>query len=189
MAKVGVRKPHDELRAIAAPRELIEWVRKMPAELAARNAWVDVPRADWIPYLAVVRGIGRETILRATCACALEVAGEIEGPEAERVFGILRGVMTSGREALTTAEADLADLRRVIIATSHRTQPRARPAWMPWAELVFELARASSRGNVLVGVALAMRILANAKARGRASDRPAHGDLVARFRDQVMLVG
>ena len=185
---MGAKKPDDELRAIAAPRELIEWVRKMRPELAARAAWVDVPRADWVPYLAVLRGIGRDSILRATCACAVEVAGPIDGPEAERLLAILRATASTGREALATAEADLADLRQAIIASSHRTQPRARPTWMPWAELVFELARASSRGNVLVGVALAMRIMANATARGKAGDRPGHGDLVARFRDQLMLV-
>jgi hypothetical protein len=190
---MATKRAHDELRAIAAPRELVEWVRKMPPDVAARTAWVDVTRADWIPYLAVVRGVDRETILRATCACALEVAGKIDGPEAERVLALLRAAAETGRAALATAETDLADLRREIIRSSHRTQPRARPAWMPWAELVFELARASSRGNVLVGVALAMRILANtlgeARGRGKLGDRPAHGELVARFRDQLMQVG
>ena len=68
------KRPVDELRSIAAPTELVEWVRKLPADTAKRQAWVDAPRADWIPYLAVLRGIGHDAILRAACACALDAA-------------------------------------------------------------------------------------------------------------------
>ncbi|MGE0547441.1 MAG: hypothetical protein AB7O24_13655 [Kofleriaceae bacterium] len=181
-------KPHDELRAVAAPRELIEWVRKMPPETALRTAWVDTPRADWLPYLAIVRGLSREAILRATAACAVERAVKVEGPQTDRLLQVLRAVATEGRAALATTEADLHDLKLAIIAWGHRTQPRARPAWMPWAELVLELARAASRGNVVIGCALAMRLLVHAKASGRPNDRLASSELVARFREQVTML-
>ena len=172
-------KPVDALRNIAAPRDLIEWVRKLPPEAAARSAWVDATRADWMPYLAAIRGIGNEAILRAVCECAVETAGPLEGSEATRVLDVLRAAATTGRDAFATAEADLADLRLAIIA--HGEEP-VRPPWMFWAELVLELARASGRGNPLVGIALAMKMMAT---RGRRSTRPAHTDLVARFRDKL----
>jgi hypothetical protein len=175
----ATKRPVDELRSIAAPHDLIEWVRKLPPDSATRSAWVDAPRADWVAYLAVLRGIPRDAILRAACECAIEAAGTIEGPEAKRVLDVLQAATTTGRDAFVTAEADLADLRLAII--SHGDAP-LKPPWMFWAELVLEFARASGRGNPLVGIALAMKMLAT---RGKRSARPAHTDLVARFRDKL----
>lgn len=180
------KRPADELREIAAPHDLIEWVRKLPPDTAARQAWVDAPRADWVPYLAVLRGIPRDAILRTACECALESAETTlaDGSQAARVLGVLRAAATNGREALATTEADLADLRLAIIAAD----PAAKPPWMFWAELVLELARASGRGNPLIGIALAMKMLATARP-GAPRGRPAHTDLVARFRDKLTLAG
>ena len=42
-------KPVDALRNLAAPRDLIEWVRKLPPDTAAHSSWVDAARADWMP--------------------------------------------------------------------------------------------------------------------------------------------
>ena len=183
------KKPADELHALAAPRELIDWVRVMPPESAARTAWVYATRADWMPYLAKLRGIGDDTILRATCECAVDTFASLDGPEAARVLGVLRQTIENGRPALASVEADLADLKLAIIAWSHQTRPTARPPWMHAAELVFELARASVRGRVIVGIALALKMLAHANPRGKPSARPAHNDLVARFRDKLVLAG
>jgi hypothetical protein len=183
----AAKKPVDELRNIGAPRDLIEWVRKLPPETAARSAWVDASRADWMPHLAVIRGLGSDQILRAICECALEIVGPLEGPEGARVLDVLRDTAARGRAALATAEADLADLKLAIIAYGHQTQPGTRPPWMYWAELVLELARAASRSNMLVGMSLAMRLLAYANTIGKPSARPAHHDLVQRLRDKLTL--
>lgn len=180
-------KPVDALRNLAAPRDLIEWVRKLPPEAAARSAWVDATRADWMPYLAAIRGIGNEAILRAVCECAVETAGALEGPEGERVVATLRDGAVRGKAALATTEADLADLKLAIIQSGHDTAPVARPPWMYWCELVLELARAASRGNVLVGISLAARLLANANTIGKPNARPAHHELVARLREKLTL--
>jgi hypothetical protein len=177
------KKPADELHSLAAPRELVDWVRMMAPESAARTAWVDATRADWMPFLAKLRGQTDDAILRATCECALETYGAYEGPEAARLIATLRGTVESGRSALTTIETDFADLKLAIIASSHQTQPTARPAWMQLAELVFELGRAASRGRILAGIALALKMLAHAKG------KPRHQDLVARFRDKLVLAG
>jgi hypothetical protein len=183
------KRPVDELRNLAAPHELIEWVRKLPPESAARSAWVDAPRADWLPYLALLRGIQRDHILRAVCECAVESAGVVEGPEFLRVIGVLREGTTRGREAFSTVEADFADLRLVIIANQGRNTTAA--PWMAWSELVLELARAARmidqpRGNPMVGISLALKMLATVKGKGKGS-RPAHTDLVARLRDKLTL--
>jgi hypothetical protein len=161
----------------------------MPHESAARTAWVDATRADWMPYLAKLRGISDDTVLRATCECAVESFGTIDGAEARRILDVLRRTIETGRPVLATVEADLDDLRLAIIAWSHQTSPAARPAWMPAAELVFELARASTRGRVLTGIALAMKMLAHANPKNKPKARPAHQDLVARFRDKLVLAG
>jgi hypothetical protein len=183
------KRPQDELVAMAAPRELVEWFRKLPGDTALRAAWVDATRADWMPYLAVLRGFDRDVILRTTCQLAVEIAGPLTDPEGARVLAVLRAAANEGRAALATTEVDLADLKLAIIAATHRTQPRPRPPWMHWAELALELARAASRGNPLVGIALAMRMLAHARTRGRLNARPAHLDLVARFRDKLIFAG
>jgi len=182
-------KPVDALRNIAAPRDLIEWVRKLAPETAARQAWVDATRADWIPYLASIRGITNDAIIRAVCECTVETAGTLEGAEGERLLNVLRDGASRGRSALATTEADLADLKLAIIQWGNKTPPVARPMWMYWCELVLELARAASRGNVLVGVSLAARLLANANTIGKPSARPAHLDLVARLREKLTLGG
>jgi hypothetical protein len=186
---VATKPPADELRALGAPRDLTEWVRKLPPATAARSAWVDATRADWMPYLAVVRGLPQDTILRAVCACALDIVPALSGAEADRVLAVLRDTADRGRAALATTEADLADLKLAIVAKSHQTQPTARPPWMYWAELVLELARSASRGNMLVGMSMAMRLLANANTIAKPNARPAHMDLVARLRDKLMLGG
>lgn len=178
-------KPHDELRSLAAPRELIEWVRKLAPESAARSAWVDAPRADWVPYLAVIRGISRDAILRAVCETALEVAAPPETPEMTRLHAILQDGRERGRDAFVTAEADLADLKRAMVES--QTTKASPPLWMFWAELVFELARSQARGNPLVGLALVMRLLATTKGKGKPTAKPGHTDLVARLRDKLTL--
>lgn len=168
---------------MAAPRELVEWVRKLGPE-GERGAWVDVTRADWVPYLAVLRGFSREAILRTTCACAVETAGRAlatPGHEGERVIAVLRAGEAHGASAFTTTEAEFADLRAVIIAHGEAASP---PPWMMWAKLALELSRASARGNALIGVALAMRMLAGALP--TRSGRPAHGELVVKFREKIM---
>jgi hypothetical protein len=175
------KKPADMLHSLAAPRELVDWVRQMPHESAARTSWVDATRAEWMPFLAKLRGITDDTILRATCECALETFATLEpGPEATRVLDVLRHTVEGGRAVLATTETDLADLKLAIIGFSHQTPP-ARPAWVHAAEVVFELARAAGRGRILAGIALALKMLANAK------KRPAHQDLIARFRDKLVL--
>jgi len=174
---------------MAAPRELVDWVRVMPVESAARTAWVDATRADWMPYLAKLRGIADDTILRATCECAVETFSTLSGPEAERIVGVLRATVENGKSALATVETDLSDLKLAITAWSLKTQPVARPPWMHAAELVFELARAAGRGRIFVGIALALKMLAHANTRGKPNARPAHHDLVARFRDKLVMAG
>lgn len=168
------KKPVDALRAIAAPRELIEWVRKMNPDEALRRAWIDVPRADWMPYLAQLRGIGKDAIVRATYACARELAEpQLASPEGERIAAVLRD------GALANAEQELEDLRLAMIAHGDANQL----PWMFWCRLVLELARATRRGNPLIGVSLALRMMAGQGGRRGASD------LVARFRDQLLLAG
>ena len=179
------KKPADELHALAAPRELIDWVRMMAPESAARTAWVDATRADWMPYLAKLRGITDDTMLRVTSECAAETFASLEGPEAARVLGVLRQAAENGRSALATVETDFADLKLAIIAWSHQTRPTARPPWMHAAELVFELARAAGRGRIIVGIALALKMLAHANP----NKKPKHQDLVARFREKLVLAG
>ena len=179
------KKPADELHSLAAPRELVDWVRMMAPESAARTAWVDATRADWMPYLAKLRGIGDETILKATCECALDTFATLEGPEAARVLAVLRQTAETGRAALGTVEADFADLKLAIIGWSHQTRPTARPPWMHAAELVFELARAAGRSRIIIGIALALKMLAHATP----NKKPKHQDLVARFRDKLVLAG
>ena len=166
---------------MAAPHELIEWVRKLQAESAARSAWVDAPRADWLPYLAVMRGITREAILKAVCECAVEVGGTVEG--ADRAFAVLRDGTTRGSGAFVTVEAEFADLRAAITEQRAKSAPLA--PWMTWVELVLELARATARGNPMVGIALALKTLA--ALRSKIGGRPGHTDLVARLRDKLTL--
>ena len=176
------QRPAEQLRAIAAPTDLIEWVRRLPADTASRAAWVDAPRADWLPYLAVIRGLNTEAILRAACACAAENATRVleAGPQQARLIAILHAGAERGKEALATADGELADLRSQMIDWGERSSP---PAWMFWANLVLDLARTSGRGNPIVGIALTMKRLANA------SGRPGHTDLVARYRDKLTLAG
>lgn len=176
------KKPADELRAIAAPHELIEWVRKLPPDTAARSAWVEVARADWVPYLAVIRGISRDAILRAVCETAAEVIRG-DGVEMTRLVSVLREGIARGRDAFVSVETDLADLRSMMIDQ----QAKAPQPWMPAAELVLELARSQARGNPLVGIAQAMKMLAAVKGKGKPTARPAHTDLVARLRDKLTL--
>ncbi|HEY5945296.1 MAG TPA: hypothetical protein VIV40_07390 [Kofleriaceae bacterium] len=167
------KKPLDALRDLAAPRELIEWVRKMKPEDVLRQAWIDVPRADWMPYLAVLRGISKASIMRATCAIARELAEPaLTSPEGARIAAVLRD------ESLATAEQQLDDLRLAMLAHGEANQP----TWMLWCRLVLELARASRRGNPLIGVSLALRMMSG-------TGRRAQSDLVARFRDALVLAG
>ncbi|MBS1119833.1 MAG: hypothetical protein H6Q90_2061 [Deltaproteobacteria bacterium] len=184
------KRPADELRAIAAPTDLIEWVRKLAPDSETRSAWVDATRADWVPYLAVLRGISRDTILRAACECALEKAEPSlvdAGPESARVLEALRAAAARGRDGLATADADLADLRLAIIQSNH-DKGAVQPPWMFWAELVLELSRASARGNPLIGVALAMKMLATSRP-GASRSRSAQHELVGRLRDKLTAVG
>ena len=63
---------------------------------------------------------------------------------------------------------------------SHGDKPDA-PAWTFWCKLALELARATRRGNSLIGVALALRLMSTH------GGRRASTDLLARFRDQLVL--
>jgi hypothetical protein len=177
-------KPADQLRSMGAPRELVEWARKQPTDTALRTAWVDATRADWLPYVAATRGISTDTILRATCELAVEVAGAVPGPEAARALAILR---TGTRDALSNAEKELADLRGQLVAWSTQTQPTAKPVWMFWTEMVFELGRACSRSNPIVGIALALRMMTTSDTSGKA--KAPQGELVARLREKLTLGG
>jgi len=178
---VASKRPADQLRAIAAPTDLIEWVGRLPADTASRAAWVDAPRADWLPYLALIRGIGHDAILRAACSCAVENATRVlaVGPEQSRLLEVLRAGADRGKDALVAADVDLADLRRAMIEWGERSAP---PPWMFWANLVLDLGRTAGRGNPIAGIALTMKRLANS------SGRPGHTDLVARYRDKLTLV-
>jgi hypothetical protein len=172
------KKPAEALRAMAAPRELVEWVRKMNPDEALRRAWIDVSRAEWMPYLAVLRGISKDAIVRATCACALELAEPVLAPPpGDRIVALLRDG-AERRDALLTAEQQLDDLRRAMLAHGEVNQP----AWMFWCKLVLELGRAAGR-NPLIGVSLALRMLSTSGGRRGASD------LVARYRDALVLAG
>jgi hypothetical protein len=172
------KKPTEALQAMAAPRELIEWVRKLKPEDALRQAWIDVARAEWMPYLAVLRGISKDAIVRATCACAVELAEPaLASPEGKRIVAILRDG-AERRDALLTAEQQVDDLRRAMLAHGEPNQP----AWMFWCRLVLELGRAAGR-NPLIGVTLALKLMAGLGGRRGASD------LVARYRDALVLAG
>lgn len=174
---IQTKKPADVLRDLSAPRELVEWVRKMPHEEAARKAWIDVTRPEWLPYLAALRGLTHDAIIRATCETTLATAGaSLASPEGERIASLLRG----GRASLAAAEEQLEDLRRAMLA--HGDGPGA-PAWAPWCKLVLELARSTRRGNPLIGVGLALRMLVGQ------GGRRANSDLIARFRDNLVLGG
>jgi hypothetical protein len=168
------KKPVDVLRSIAAPRELIEWVRKMPADEAVRRAWIDVTRADWLPYLAILRGISKDAILRATCTCASELAAPaLATPPGDRIAAALSDAST-----LAAAEQQLEDLRLQMIAMGEPPNP---PPWMFWCKLVLELSRAVRRGNAMIGISLALRMISTAGGRRGSSD------LVARYRDELLM--
>ena len=169
------KKPVDVLRSIAAPRELIEWVRKMNPDEAVRRAWIDVTRADWLPYLAILRGISKDAIVRATCTCASELAAPaLAGThQGERVAAVL-----ADPASLPAAETQLDDLRLAMLA--HGDKPDA-PTWVFWCKLALELGRAVRRGNAMIGVSLALRMIATQGGRRGSSD------LVARFRDELLM--
>jgi len=86
---------------------------------------------------------------------------------------VLAFLRDTSRERLATVERELADLRTKLIAWNTHTQPTPKPPWMFWAELVFELARATGRGNPIVGIALAMRMLTTADTAARRGRRTA----------------
>lgn len=197
------KKPADQLLDLAAPREIVEWVRKLPPADAVRTAWIDVPKADWLPYLAVLRGFGTDAIVKTTCACLVETAhreaarleqgaallGHVAPPTPAsalstesvmpRLIAILREGADQGPAVLAAAEPMLEDLRLAMIARGAAPDP---PPWMFWAKTVLELSRAS-RKNPLIGVALVLRMLV--EARGRRTN----ADLIARFRDKLLLGG
>lgn len=168
--------PADLLRDQAAPREIVEWVRKMPTADAPQTAWSTCPRAEWLPYIATLRGLDHEAIVRATCSCAFELAGPATEPTQQRLLDILKAGAEQGRKALAPAETDLEDLRLALLAHGTAANP---PAWSMWAKLVLELARASRRGNPLIGVSLALRMLVDVRG------RRANTELIARFRDKL----
>jgi hypothetical protein len=206
VSRLGVprppKKPADQLTDLAAPREIVEWVRKLPPADAVRTAWIDVPKADWLPYLAILRGFGTDAIVKTTCACLVEMAdreasrleqgaallGHVAPPTAApplasetvmpRLIAILREGADQGPAVLGAAEPMLEDLRLAMIARGDAPGP-GEP-WLFWAKAVLELSRAS-RKNPLIGVALVLRMLVDA--RGRRTN----ADLIARFRDKLML--
>jgi hypothetical protein len=166
------KKPIEALHSMAAPRELIEWMRKIKPEDALRQAWIDVPRAEWMPYLAILRGISKDAIMRATCATALAVGEPVlTSPEGARILAVLRD------QSFANAEQQLDDLRLAMLAHGEANQP----PWMMWCRLVLELSRATRRGNPLIGVSLALRMMS------ATGGRRAQSDLVSRFRDALVL--
>jgi len=179
------KKPDEELRNLSAPRDLIDWVKKLPVATAKRDAWVDAARADWMPYIAAIRGISNETIVRAICEITLDAMAKVEGPEAERLRVVLASAVSTGSSMLRNAEKDLEDLRLAIVQAGVQTQPGARPPWMYWAELIFELARSSGRGNPLLGMGMAMKLLAYSNTIAKPNARAAHHDFVGRLRDKL----
>lgn len=164
---------------MGAPREVVEWVRKMPPADAPRTAWIDCPKADWLPYVATLRGFDNSAIVRAACSCVLDLTGAPTEPTSQRLVDILKAAVEQGIPALAPIEPTLEDLRLAML--QHGTQPPL--SWMPIAKLVLELARAARRGNPLIGVALAFRVLIDVKG------RRANTDLLARFRDKLVLGG
>jgi len=169
------KKPIDILRDLAAPRELIEWFRKIggTSDEAIRRAWIDVTRGEWLPYLAVLRGITKDAIIRATCACASALAAPaLAQPPGERIAAVLADPST-----LAAAEPQLEDLRLQMLAHGEN----APAPWMFWCKLALELARAVRRGNSLIGVSLALRMISTHGGRRGSSD------LVARFRDELLM--
>jgi hypothetical protein len=174
------KKPVDLLRDMAAPRELVEWVNKMPPADAPRTAWIDATRAEWLPYIAGLRSFNHAAVICATCACLVDLAGPSDDPTQQRLVAILQQGAEKGRPALASAETDLEDLRLKMIAHGDAENP---PAWTLWAKIVFELARASRRGNPLIGAAQALKMYVEARGR-RAS-----ADVIARFRDKITLSG
>jgi hypothetical protein len=170
------KKPVDLLRDMAAPRDLIEWVNKMPAADAPRTAWIDAPRAEWLPYIAGLRGFNHAAVICATCACLVDLAGPSDDPTQQRLVALLQAGAEKGRPGLASAETDLEDLRLKMIA--HGDADDA-PAWTVWAKIVFELARAARRGNPLIGAAQALRMVVDARGRRASSD------VIGRFRDKI----
>lgn len=171
---LAAKKPVDTLHSLAAPRELIEWVRKMPADEAVRRAWIDVTKVEWLPYLALLRGITKDAIVRATCACAAELAAPALGsPEGQRIAAVLADAST-----LAAAEQQLEDLRLAMLAYGDQPNP---PPWMFWCKLTLELARGVRRGNSLIGVGLALRMMVSN------GGRRASTDLIARYRDHLLM--
>jgi hypothetical protein len=57
--------------------------------------------------------------------------------------------------------------------------------WMYWTELIIELARSAARNNPLLGMGMAMRLLAHSNTIAKPSARPAQMDFVARIRDKL----
>ena len=142
-------------------------------------AWIDCPKADWLPYVATLRGFDNGAIVRATCACVLELTDPAADPISQRLADILRAGAEQGISALKPIEPTLEDLR--IAMLQHGTQTPL--PWMPVAKLVLELSRAARRGNPLIGVALALRVLMDVRG------RRANTELLARFRDKLTLGG
>jgi hypothetical protein len=172
------KKPVDLLRDMAAPRELVEWVNKMPPADAPRTAWIDAPRAEWLPYIAGLRGFNHAAVICATCSCLVELAGASDDPIQQRLVAILQAGAEKGRPGLADAETSLEDLRLKMIAHGDADNP---PAWTVWAKIVFELARAARRGNPLIGAAQALRMVVDARGRRAITSE------LARFRDKITL--
>jgi len=57
---------HDQLVAIAACRDAVEWVGTRPIE----QAWAECERGDWMLWLSGKINIDRKLIVLAACACA-----------------------------------------------------------------------------------------------------------------------
>ena len=57
---------HDQLVAIAACRDAVEWVGTRPIE----QAWAECERGDWMLWLSGKIDIDRKLIVLAACACA-----------------------------------------------------------------------------------------------------------------------
>jgi hypothetical protein len=94
-------------------------------------------------------------------------------PPGDRVLASLREP-----SQLAAAEQQLDDLRVKMLAHGEVTPA---PPWFFWCKLVLELSRAVRRGNAMIGISLALRMMATSGGRRGSSD------LVARFRDELLV--
>ena len=125
------------LHDLAAPRELVDWVRQMPHESAAQTAWTDATRAEWMPFLAKLRGVTDD----ASCARPARARSNLRLALARTERRASSGL--SERPASVDRRSDArrptsGSQRASSLGTAHAADHAARLA--DRAEIVFELA-------------------------------------------------